>query len=110
LTVYNNCKLMFATLVSSGANSWTFEGRFSIQYKVPFSTIVPPPTSTSDYYIEGVPYFMTYAQNFGFHGAYWHDNFGTAASHGCINLSPADAKWLYDWTGEGTRVIISAGK
>ncbi len=110
LTVYDNCKLIFATLVSSGANSWTFEGRFSIQFKVPLSTIIPPPTSTSDYYIEGVPYFMTYAQNFGFHGAYWHDNFGTAASHGCINLSPTDAKWLYDWAGEGTRVIISAGK
>lgn len=110
LTVYNNCQLEFATLVSSGANSWTFEGRFSIQYKVAFSTIVPPPTSTSDYYIEGVPNFMTYAQNFGFHGAYWHDNFGTAASHGCINLSPADAKWLYDWAGLGERVIISAGQ
>jgi len=53
------------------------------------------PESTSEYYIEGVPYFMTYAGNFGFHGAYWHDNFGIPASHGCINLSPADAKWLY---------------
>jgi len=27
-----------------------------------------------------------------------------------INLSPADAKWLYDWAGLGDRVIISAGK
>jgi lipoprotein-anchoring transpeptidase ErfK/SrfK len=110
LTVYDNCKLVFATLISSGANSWTFEGRFAILYKVEYSSITPPPTSTSEYYIEGVPFFMTYAGNFGFHGAYWHDNFGTAASHGCINLSPADAKWLYDWTGLGERVIISAGK
>jgi lipoprotein-anchoring transpeptidase ErfK/SrfK len=109
LTVYDNCKLVFTTLISSGANSWTFEGRFAILYKVEYSSITPPPTSTSEYYIEGVPYFMTYAGNFGFHGAYWHDNFGTAASHGCINLSPADAKWLYDWTGLGERVIISAG-
>jgi len=110
LTVYDNCKLVFATLVSSGANSWTFEGRFAIQYKVEYSSIMPPPESTSEYYIEGMPYFMTYAGNFGFHGAYWHDNFGTAASHGCINLSPADAKWLYDWAGLGERVIISAGQ
>jgi len=110
LTVYDKCKLVFATLISSGANSWTFEGRFTILYKVEYSSIVPPPTSTSEYYIEGVPYFMTYAGNFGFHGAYWHDNFGTAASHGCINLSPADAKWLFDWAGLGERVIISAGK
>jgi len=110
LSVYNNCKLVFATLVSSGKNSWTFEGRFAILYKVEYSSITPPATSTSDYYIEGVPYFMTYSGNFGFHAAYWHDSFGGAASHGCINLSPADAKWLYDWAGLGERVIISAGK
>ena len=110
LTVYDNCKLVFITLISSGANSWTFEGRFAILNKFEYSSIMPPPESTSEYYIEGVPYFMPYAGNFGFHGAYWHDNFGTAASHGCINLSPADAKWLYDWAGDGERVIISAGK
>ena len=110
LSVYDNCKLVFATLISSGKNSWTFEGRFNILYKVKLNTITPPPTSTSDYYIEDVPYFMTYAGNFGFHGAYWHDDFGTAASHGCINLSPLDAKWLYDWTRLGDVVIISPGK
>lgn len=111
LSVYEGCKLKFATLVSSGKNSWTFEGSFNIQYKnPPYSTISPPSESTSDYYIQGVPFFMTYAQNFGFHGAYWHDNFGTAASHGCINLSPADARWLYGWAVIGDRVIISAGK
>ena len=110
LTVFDKCQPVFATLVSSGANSWTFEGRFTILYKEAYNIIMPPTTSTSEYYIEGVPYFMTYAGNFGFHGAYWHDSFGTAASHGCINLSPADAKWLYDWAGLGEVVIISSGK
>jgi lipoprotein-anchoring transpeptidase ErfK/SrfK len=111
LAVYNNCSLVFATLISSGANSWTFKGSdFHILYKVEYSSITAPEWSTSEYYIQGVPYFMTYDLDFGFHGAYWHDNFGTAASHGCINLSPADAKWLYEWAGLGERVIISAGK
>ena len=111
LTVYDNCKLVFATLISSGANSWTFEGRFTIQYKdTEYKILTPPATSTSTFYIDGVPYFMTYAGDFGFHGDYWHDVFGTPASHGCINLSPADAKWLYEWAGLGERVIISAGK
>jgi hypothetical protein len=110
LSVYDQCKLVFATLISSGKNSWTFEGRFAILYKVDYSSITPPATSTSEYYIEGVPYFMTYSGNFGFHAAYWHDAFGSAASHGCINLAPADAKWLYDWAGMGEMVIISAGK
>jgi lipoprotein-anchoring transpeptidase ErfK/SrfK len=111
LTVYDKCNLLFATLVSSGINSWTFEGEFHILTKdAEYRIITPPPESTSKFYIEGVPYFTTYAGSFGFHGAYWHDNFGKAASHGCINLSPADAKWLYDWAGLGERVIISPGK
>jgi lipoprotein-anchoring transpeptidase ErfK/SrfK len=111
LMVYDKCKLVFATLISSGRNSWTFQGNdFHILYKVEYSSITPPDWSISKFYIEGLPYFMTYSGDFGFHGAYWHDNFGTAASHGCINLSPADARWLYDWAGLGDLVIISAGK
>ncbi len=110
LSVFDQCKLVFATLISSGKNSWTFEGRFAIQYKVDYNSINPPEWSTSEYYIQAVPYFMTYSGDFGFHGAYWQDAFGTAASHGCINLSPADAKWLYGWAGIGEQVLISAGK
>jgi len=110
LSVFDNYKLVFATLISSGKNSWTFAGSFTILNKnPPYGSITPPEWSTSEYYIEGVPYFMTYSEDFGFHGAYWHDNFGSAASHGCINLAPADAKWLYDWAWLGERVIISAG-
>ncbi len=109
LSVYDGCRLTYATLISSGRNSWTFTGRFTVLNKVEYQTITPPPESTSEYFLEGVPYFMTYAGNFGFHGAYWHDEFGTADSHGCINLSPADAKWLYDWARLGDPVIISRG-
>ena len=43
LSVYDKCKLVFATLISSGKNSWTFEGRFAILYKVEYSSITPPP-------------------------------------------------------------------
>jgi hypothetical protein len=32
------------------------------------------------------------------HGAFWHNNFGTARSHGCINVRPEDAKWIFRWT------------
>jgi len=32
-------------------------------------------------------------------GAYWHHDFGQVRSHGCINLEPSDAEWLFDWTG-----------
>lgn len=40
------------------------------------------------------------------HGAYWHNNFGKPMSHGCINVSYADAEALYNWADEGTKVII----
>jgi lipoprotein-anchoring transpeptidase ErfK/SrfK len=111
VSVFDKCKLVFATLISSGKNSWTFEGRFAILNKnEPYSSITPPEWSISEYYIQGVPYFMTYSGDFGFHGAYWQDAFGTAASHGCINMAPADAHWLYEWASLGERVIISAGK
>jgi hypothetical protein len=30
-------------------------------------------------------------------GTTWHDRFGTPVSHGCVNLSLADARWLFDW-------------
>ncbi len=111
LQVYQDCQLVFATLISSGENAlWTFPGRFAILYKVDYTTLEPPPESTSSYYIEGVPYFMTYFGNLGFHGAYWQDSFGAPSSHGCINMSPADATWLYKWAEIGDRVVISAGK
>ncbi len=32
------------------------------------------------------------------HGTYWHHNYGTPQSHGCINLTPEAAKWIYRWT------------
>ncbi len=111
LTVYDGCKLVFATLISSGENAlWTFPGRFAILYKVDYTTLQPPEGSTSTYYIEGVPYFMTYYGNLGFHGAYWQDAFGAPSSHGCINMSPADATWLFKWAQIGDRVVISAGR
>jgi lipoprotein-anchoring transpeptidase ErfK/SrfK len=38
---------------------------------------------------------MYYDHNFALHTAYWHDGFGTRRSHGCVNLAPRDAHWLY---------------
>lgn len=111
LRVYNECKLVFATLVSTGKQSgWTFPGRFAILQKFPYIQLTPPAGSISVYYLEGVPNFMTYWGDLGFHAAYWHDDFGAPVSHGCINLAPADAKWLYAWAWMGERLVISAGE
>ena len=110
MRVFHECKLVFATLISSGREpAWTYPGRFSIQNWFPYLQLTAPSWSTSVYYQEAVPHFMPYIGDLGFHGAYWHDDFGKPVSHGCINLSPADAKWLYEWAEDwiGATVIIS---
>lgn len=32
------------------------------------------------------------------HGTFWHNYYGTPRSHGCLNVTPEDAKWIYRWT------------
>jgi lipoprotein-anchoring transpeptidase ErfK/SrfK len=69
--------------------------------------------------LRDVPYVQYFEKNYAIHGAYWHDVFGIARSHGCINLSPVDAHFLFGWTDpplpegwhgvnvdEGTTVIV----
>ncbi|MBU1242594.1 L,D-transpeptidase [Myxococcota bacterium] len=51
------------------------------------------------YYLEAVPYVIYFKDAYALHGAYWHDAFGTAETHGCVNLTPADARWLFDFLG-----------
>ena len=63
--------------------------------------------SGADYYnLPGVPWVMYFAGANAIHGTYWHHNFGTPMSHGCINLTIDDAKWFYDWAEIGTPVIL----
>jgi hypothetical protein len=51
------------------------------------------------YDLPGVPWVTYFIENgISFHGTYWHNNFGQPRSHGCVNLSPAAAKWIYRWT------------
>jgi lipoprotein-anchoring transpeptidase ErfK/SrfK len=59
-----------------------------------------------NYYLEDVPYVMYFFEDYAIHGAYWHNNFGTPMSHGCVNMNTADAGWLYNWAPLGTLVNI----
>jgi lipoprotein-anchoring transpeptidase ErfK/SrfK len=59
-----------------------------------------------DYDLADVPYVMYFSGGYGFHGAYWHSNFGTPVSHGCVNLAVDKAKWLYDFASVGTTVVV----
>ncbi|MEE1649188.1 L,D-transpeptidase family protein [Brachybacterium sp. J144] len=58
------------------------------------------------YYTEDVPWVQYFHNGYGFHGAPWRSSFGYSGSHGCINMPPHEAKWLYDWASIGTRVEV----
>jgi lipoprotein-anchoring transpeptidase ErfK/SrfK len=58
------------------------------------------------YFLPDVPYVMYFYKGYGLHGTYWHNNFGVPMSHGCINLTIADAGWIYDYATIGTVVNI----
>jgi lipoprotein-anchoring transpeptidase ErfK/SrfK len=45
-----------------------------------------------------VPFVQYFTEGYALHAAYWHDDFGTPRSHGCVNLAPLDAAWLFRWT------------
>jgi lipoprotein-anchoring transpeptidase ErfK/SrfK len=48
--------------------------------------------------LRDVPYVQYFHKGYALHAAYWHDRFGQVRSHGCVNLAPADAAWLFEWT------------
>ena len=46
---------------------------------------------------------MYFEGSYALHGAFWHRNYGVRMSHGCINLAPLDAKYLFFFTGPSVR-------
>lgn len=109
LAVYDQNKLVFATLIASGVpGAWTQPGLFQIYSKVEAETMQGAFTSDrSDYYyLEDVPWTMYFDQARALHGTYWHNGFGYPRSRGCVNLSPGDANWIYRWAQEGDWVYV----
>ncbi len=109
IAVYDNRRLAYATVVSSGVDPfWTQPGLFQIYKKKEIETMSGAfEADRSDYYyLEDVPWTMYYDQARALHGAYWHTLFGYTRSHGCVNLSIGDAKWLFEWADEGDWVWV----
>jgi lipoprotein-anchoring transpeptidase ErfK/SrfK len=49
---------------------------------------------------------MYFDQARAIHGSYWRTFFGYPQSHGCINLSPGDSNWVFQWANEGDWVYV----
>lgn len=106
LVAYEGERAVYATLVSTGAGGLgdpeethaTIRGTFLIHTKHVTATMSGEQTG-DEFDLRDVPYVQYFQDGYAFHAAYWHDSFGRPKSHGCINLSPEDARWLFHWTG-----------
>ncbi len=89
-------------VVSTGTTQTpTVQGNFRVYLKYPVQDMSGP-----GYNVPGVPNVLYFHQGYGFHGTYWHSNFGTPMSHGCVNMTLDDSEWLYNFADLGTPVRV----
>ena len=129
LRAWEGNTLFLETPVSTGLPWWpTPTGEFRIWIKLR-ATKMEGGAGKYYYYLPNVPYVMYFENDnipgwrgFGLHGTYWHDDFGTQRSHGCVNLPTETAKEIYYWVdpvllsgkgsvraelnNQGTRIVI----
>ncbi len=105
VTLYENGQVYRNWSMSSGKSGWeTHTGEFRIGWKTTMQDMGC--VDGYDYCTKDVPWVAYFNGDEGFHGTYWHNNFGTPMSHGCINLTVNNAKELYDWAYKGTEVSV----
>jgi lipoprotein-anchoring transpeptidase ErfK/SrfK len=99
---YEGDVMVNSFIVSTGTR-WTptVTGQYKIYVKYRSAKMSGP-----GYYLPDVPYIMYFYKGYGLHGTYWHSNFGTPMSHGCVNLRTDDAAWIYNWASVGTVVNV----
>lgn len=105
--LFENDKVIASYAISSGlAGTPTFTG----SYRVFAHTAMQDMGcfEGAPYCTENVPWITWFNGDQGFHGAYWHNNFGNPMSHGCVNMPINIAKFVYDWTPVGTEVWVHA--
>ncbi|HEX5807502.1 MAG TPA: L,D-transpeptidase, partial [Anaerolineales bacterium] len=99
---YEGDVMVNSFIVSTGLpDTPTVTGEFRIYVKVPVQDMSGP-----GYYLSDVPWVMFFYDEYGFHGTYWHSNFGTPMSRGCVNLRTEEAEWLYHWASVGMPVSV----
>jgi lipoprotein-anchoring transpeptidase ErfK/SrfK len=95
LVAYDGRKPVRAFMVSSGLPGWeTVTGEFRVRMKVRSQRM-----TGEGYDLPNVQWVQYFYADYGLHGTYWHNDFGRPKSHGCVNMTNADAKWVWDWLG-----------
>ncbi|HOZ80603.1 MAG TPA: L,D-transpeptidase [Candidatus Woesebacteria bacterium] len=114
LYAYENGKLVYEYLISSGTWDRTPVGDYQIWTKIRSQKMSGGSKENGTYYfLPKVPYILFFynestpkKMGYSIHGTYWHNNFGTPMSHGCINMKTPEAKVIYDWAEVGTPIVI----
>jgi hypothetical protein len=106
LTAYEGDTMVYATLISSGLSGWqTNEGTFKVWRRAE-NTAMSGAMGQPDFYsLPAVPWVLFFDKEISLHGTYWHDGFGFKHSHGCVNMSISDARWIYNWVGGGDLTV-----
>ena len=99
LVAYEGDTAVYATVISSGKEGYEPPtGLFEVQQKYISTTMNATDPIDGFYEVEEVPWTLYYHGGYALHGAYWHTDFGKVRSHGCTNVAPVDARWLYYWS------------
>jgi lipoprotein-anchoring transpeptidase ErfK/SrfK len=102
VTAYEGSTPIRTFIVSTGTSAHpTVIGRYRIYVKLRYDTMAGP-----GYYLPNVPFVMYFYQGYSLHGTYWHHNFGTPMSHGCVNMYTPDAEWMFYFASVGTLVNV----
>ena len=105
LVAYDGTKPIYVTLVSTGAAGLEDPHKTTATKRGTFQIHTKHVTATMDgnepgheFDLRDVPWVQYFTEGYALHAAYWHDDFGHPRSHGCVNLSPLDARWLFHFT------------
>lgn len=109
LVLYEGSTPVYVTLVSSGRDGLgdpdktysTPTGTFRI-YQKHVTTTMDSNVADSEFELRDVPWVMYFKGGYALHASYWHDDFGKPRSHGCVNLSPIDARYVFNWVSPDT--------
>lgn len=94
---YEGDKPVYAALIASGqAGTPTVQGVFRTWWR-----LISRGMSGPGYFLEEVTWTCYFYGGYALHTAYWHDAFGRPRSHGCVNFSPYDAWWIFQWSAPG---------
>jgi hypothetical protein len=105
LILWEGEKPVYVTLISTGQDGIgdpkttksTPRGTFKIREKHVTATMDANEVGNK-FELRDVPWVEYFEAGYALHAAYWHDVYGTPRSHGCVNLSPIDARKVFLWT------------